>query len=181
MLFVFGGIIGEHSFWKNEDAPRSTADIEAALPLERAYAGTTTMRLTDIVIRKAKSADKPARLFDGGGLYLEVPTSGNKRWRWKYRIAGREKRLSLGIYPDVSLAMARERHAAARKLLAEGIDPGEQRKAHKAVMADKAANSFEAVAGELLAMRAKKARPPVSAACSTRICRQPSAAALSPM
>jgi len=114
------------------------------------------MKLTDTAIRKAKPADKPYRLFDGRGLYVEIPPAGNKRWRFKYRFEGKERLLALGTYPDVSLAMARERHAAARKLLAEGIDPGAQRKAQKAVNADKAANSFEAVAGELLAMRTKK-------------------------
>jgi len=90
------------------------------------------------------------------GLYIEILPAGNKRRRFKYRFEGKERLLALGTYPDVSLAMARERHAAARKWLAAGIDPGEQRKAHEAVNADKAANSFEAVAGELLAMRAKK-------------------------
>lgn len=114
------------------------------------------MPLTDIAIRKAKPADKPQRLFDGGGLYLEIAPSGGKLWRWKYRLAGKEKRLALGIYPDVGLADARERHAAARKMLAAGIDPGEQRKAEKAVTLDKATNTFEAVADELLVIRAKR-------------------------
>ena len=56
--------------------------------------------LTDTAIRKAKPADKPQRLFDGGGLYLEVSPAGGKLWRWKYRINGKEKRLAIGIYPD---------------------------------------------------------------------------------
>ena len=66
------------------------------------------MALSDSAIRKAKPADKPIRLFDGGGLYLEISPSGSKLWRLKYRFAGKEKRLALGIYPDVSLAGARE-------------------------------------------------------------------------
>lgn len=117
------------------------------------------MPLTDVAIRKAKPADKPQRLFDGGGLYLEVAPSGGKLWRWKYRHAGKEKRLALGTYPDVGLADARERQAAARKLLAAGIDPGEQRKAERAATLTNAANTFEAVADELLAIRAKKLAP----------------------
>lgn len=109
------------------------------------------MPLTDTAIRKAKPTDKPQRLFDGGGLYLEISPAGGKLWRWKYRHGGKEKRLALGTYPDVSLSEARQRHAEARKLLAAGIDPGEQRKAEKAAGADRAANSFEVVAREWLA------------------------------
>lgn len=104
------------------------------------------MPLTDPSIRKAKAQDKPYRMFDGGGLYLEVSPSGGKLWRWKYRIAKLEKRLSLGVYPDVSLKDARERHTEARRQLAAGIDPGEARKAEKRSQAG--AESFEAIARE---------------------------------
>lgn len=108
------------------------------------------MPLTDTAIRKAKPTDKPQRMFDGGGLYLEVAPAGGKLWRWKYRHGGKEKRLALGAYPAVTLADARERHAEARKLLAAGIDPSEQRKAEKAAGVERAANSFEVVAREWL-------------------------------
>ncbi|MGS0537506.1 Arm DNA-binding domain-containing protein [Xanthomonas oryzae pv. oryzicola] len=57
------------------------------------------MPLNDLLIRKAQPASKPVRLFDGGGLYLEIAPSGGKLWRWKYRFAGKEKRLALGPYP----------------------------------------------------------------------------------
>ena len=106
------------------------------------------MTLTDVTIRKAKPADKTQRLFDGGGMYLEVSPAGGKWWRLKYRFGGKEKRLSLGTYPDTGLADAREKRDAARKLLAAGVDPGEQRKAAKAAGEDRAANSFEVVARE---------------------------------
>lgn len=106
------------------------------------------MPLTDTAIRNAKPGPKPARLFDGGGLYLEVAPSGGKWWRLKYRIDGKEKRISLGVYPDVGLKEARERRDAARKLLAAGIDPGAQRKAEKAARTALTADSFEVVARE---------------------------------
>ncbi len=121
------------------------------------------MPLTDTAIRNAKPGDKPIRLFDGGGLYLEVSPSGGKWWRFKYRFGGKEKRLSLGVYPDVTLAGrkdkdsgasidgARDKRDNARQLLADGIDPGENRKALKATRADRAANSFEVVAREWFA------------------------------
>lgn len=111
------------------------------------------MPLSDTAIRKAKPADKVQRLFDGGGLYLEITPAGGKLWRQKYRFAGKEKRLAHGTYPDVSLAQARERRDAARKLLAAGVDPGEHRKAERAAGEERAANSFEVVAREWLSKR----------------------------
>lgn len=117
--------------------------------------------LTDLAVRKAKpgqhpvrgATGKPYKLADGGGLYLEVMPTGGKLWRWKYRHAGREKRLALGSYPAVSLTEARERQATARKLLASGVDPSEQRKAERAATANRAVNTFGAVAAEMIAHR----------------------------
>jgi integrase len=106
------------------------------------------MPLTDATIRVAKPGEKRVRLSDEKGLYLEVAPSGGKWWRLKYRFDGKEKRLSLGVYPDVSLKQARERRDEARRLLGEGIDPGEHRKVSKNARADAVANSFEAVARE---------------------------------
>jgi Arm DNA-binding domain len=106
------------------------------------------MPLTDTAIRNAKPGEKPVRLFDGRGLYLEISPTGGKWWRLKYRFNGKEKRLSLGVYPDVS---ARDRRDASRNVLADGIDPSENRKAMKSARADKAANSFEVVAREWFA------------------------------
>lgn len=106
------------------------------------------MPLTDTELRKAKPSEKTRRLFDSGGLYIEISPAGGKLWRLKYRFSGKEKRLALGIYPEVSLAEARKRREAARELLAGGIDPGEHRKIQKATKAEQAANSFEAVARE---------------------------------
>jgi hypothetical protein len=103
------------------------------------------MALTDTQIRKAKQEEKPYRLSDGGGLYLQIAISGGKLWRWKYRFDGKEKLMALGKYPDVSLAQARERHAQARQILAEGLDPMEQRKAEKTAEAVAIENSFQSV------------------------------------
>ena len=109
------------------------------------------MPLTDTAIRKIKPAEKPIKLFDGGGLYLEVAPAGGKWWRLKYRVAGKEKRLSLGVYPDVGLKLARDRRDDARKLLAKGVDPSEHRKAAKAANGERVSNSFEVVAREWFA------------------------------
>lgn len=106
------------------------------------------MPLSDISIRSAKASDKAVRMFDGGGLYLEISPSGGKLWRLKYRADGKEKRLALGTYPSVGLKDAREQRDEAKKLLAKGIDPGSHRKAQKAAKSDRAANSFELVARE---------------------------------
>jgi integrase len=112
------------------------------------------MSLTNAAIINAKPSNKAIRLFDGGGLYLEVAPSGGKWWRLKYRYNGKEKRLSLGVYPDVSLKDARQRRDNARKLLAEDIDPSENRKAQKAAKVERAANSFEVIAREWYAKHA---------------------------
>jgi integrase len=109
------------------------------------------MPLSDSAIRNAKAAGKARRLFDGSGLYLEVTPTGSKLWRQKYRHAGKEKLLAHGIYPAVSLKDARERCAQARVLLAQGIDPGTQRKTQKATDKVRAANTFETVAREWMA------------------------------
>lgn len=106
------------------------------------------MALTDKAIRTATHGEKTARLFDGGGLYLELAPNGGKWWRLKYRFAGKEKRLSLGVYPHISLKDARDRRDEAKKLVANGIDPAEQRKAQKAAHIERAGNSFEAIARE---------------------------------
>ncbi|MDR3751618.1 MAG: tyrosine-type recombinase/integrase [Terracidiphilus sp.] len=101
--------------------------------------------LTDTEIKRAKVAEKAYSLGDGGGLYLWVKPTGGKLWRWSYRFEGKEKLMSLGKYPDVSLAQARERHSEARKIFAAGVDPMAQRKVAKA--AEKAAveNSFQSI------------------------------------
>lgn len=109
------------------------------------------MPLTDTAIRNAKPGERTIKRFDGGGLYLEISPTGGKWWRLKYRFDGKEKRLSLGVYPDVGLKDARERRNEARKLLSKGIDPSENRKAQRSARAERAANSFEVVAREWFA------------------------------
>ena len=76
------------------------------------------MSLTDIAVRKAKSSDKPQKLADSGGMYLLLQPNGSKYWRLKYRFAGKEKTLALGIYPHISLGVARDKRDEAKKLLA---------------------------------------------------------------
>lgn len=109
------------------------------------------MPLNDAKVRNAKPEIKAVRLFDERGLYLEVAPAGGKWWRLKYRFAGKEKRVSLGVYPDVSLRDARDRRDQARKLLANGVDPSENRRATKSASIDRAANSLEVVTREWFA------------------------------
>ena len=104
------------------------------------------MPLTDIAVRRAKPQAKFYKLFDSGGLYLEVAPSGRKYWRWKYRFAGKENRLSFGVYPEVSLKVARKKRDDARYQLSNGIDPGAVRRAQK--IAQAGAESFEVIARE---------------------------------
>ena len=100
------------------------------------------MALTDTKIRNAK----PGRLTDGQGLYLLVKAKGKGWWRLDYKLSNSRKTLTMGTYPEVSLAMARTRREEARQLIASGIDPSEERKAAKA--ASSGENSFETIARE---------------------------------
>ncbi len=106
------------------------------------------MPLSDTAIRNAKPGEKSIRMYDTGGLYLEIAPSGGKWWRLKYRVDGKEKRISLGVYPDVSLKDAREKRDAARKQLANDVDPGEHRKAAKSSNVLDGENGFEVVGRE---------------------------------
>ena len=105
------------------------------------------MALSDTEIKRAKTKQKAYGIRDSGGLYLWITPAGGKLWRWAYRrYDHKEKLMSLGKYPDVSLALARERHGEARKLLASGIDPMAQRKAAKTAQRVVSENSFQSVA-----------------------------------
>lgn len=120
------------------------------------------MPLSDTECRNAKPGAKSVKLFDGGGLYLEVSPAGGKLWRLKYRFAGKEKRLALGAYPEVPLAGrkdadngkrirgARDLRDDAKRLLAEGLDPGQQKRQEKLRRVAAAADSFDALAREWL-------------------------------
>lgn len=103
------------------------------------------MALTDTEIRKAKPQHKPFKLSDGAGLYIWITPSGGRKWRASYRHKGKQKTATFGGYPEVSLASARERHREARKLLAEGIDPMERRKALKSAQNAANVNSFASI------------------------------------
>jgi len=125
----------------------------------------TTNTLSDATIRKAKPGEKPRKLSDGGGLYLELQPNGGKWWRLKYRHEGKEKRIGLGTYPEVTLSEARKRRDDARALVAAGTDPSEARKAGKAehqrqqeaealaAAGEPLPGTFEAVARDWLAVR----------------------------
>jgi Arm DNA-binding domain len=104
--------------------------------------------LSDVALKKAKQQPTAYKLYDTGGMFVLVAPTGGKLWRLKYRFAGKEKLLSLGAYPEVSLADARFKRDEARKQLHDGVDPGESRKAMKRARASSAANSFEAIARE---------------------------------
>ena len=106
------------------------------------------MPLTAIAIRNAKPGAKPVRLYDSGGLYLEIAPTGSRWWRFAYRFGGKRKLISLGVFQDIPLTVARERRDAVRKLLADGKDPSAKRQADKREVTDRATNSFEAVARE---------------------------------
>lgn len=103
-----------------------------------------TIKATD----SASKANKPYRLYDEKGLYLEVSTAGGKLWRLKYRVGGREKRLALGTYPEIDLKTARHQRDEARRHLALGVDPGQYKKSAKEALFRSTGSTFEAIATE---------------------------------
>ena len=108
------------------------------------------MALSDTKLRTLKATGAIYKVYDAGGLYLEVSPSGAKLWRFRYRAGSKDKRLSLGRYPETSLASARKKRDEARRLLSEGLDPVTERKREKLTAAFKAANSFGDVAKEFI-------------------------------
>lgn len=106
------------------------------------------MALTDTAIRNAKPRQNPYKLGDAQGMYLEVAPSGGKVFRLKYRIGGKEKRLTIGTYPSVTLQAAREATIKAKRLLIDGLDPSAEKQRLKASRVEAATNSFESVANE---------------------------------
>ena len=108
--------------------------------------------LTRLKIESIQPPPRTIRLFDGRGLYIEFSPSGGRWWRFKYRFAGKERRISLGIYPDVGIKEARAKREAARQQIAAGIDPGQQRKAECQTLIEQTQNTFEAIAREWFVM-----------------------------
>jgi len=106
------------------------------------------MSLTDVRVRNANPKQKAYRIADAKGLHLFVTPSGGKLWRWKYRFNGAQKLMALGKYPEVSLAVARDRHAAGRRQLAAGSDPMAVRMAEKFANKASEASSFQTIAAE---------------------------------
>lgn len=118
-----------------------------------------TNKLTATAVRNVKPKEKPYKLSDGGGMYLEVTPSGGTYWRLKYRFNGKEKRLALGVYPETTLAQARERREDARRYLAQGVDPSAAKQAERRASRVAAANTLDAVATEWLAVHKDKVVP----------------------
>ncbi|MGJ0396058.1 MAG: tyrosine-type recombinase/integrase [Methylocystis sp.] len=116
------------------------------------------MPLTDLEIRTAKPGDRLVKLSDGGGLQLWITPDGAKRWRLAYRCEGAQKTLAVGVYPAVGLRDARAAREDAKKLLAAGQDPGHVRKLAKAVRAANAANTFDAIAAELIEKKRREGK-----------------------
>ncbi|HLO61707.1 MAG TPA: integrase arm-type DNA-binding domain-containing protein [Azonexus sp.] len=127
------------------------------------------MALNDTAIRAAKPTEKPYKLADEKGLFLLVNPNGSKWWRLKFRVGGKEKLLSFGTYPEVGLKDARGKRDEARKLLADGGDPSEQRKAQKAAKTERAANSFEVICREWLEQRKDTVEPAQTAKTLSRM------------
>ena len=120
------------------------------------------MALTDAAVRNAKPAQKPVKMFDERGLFLLVQPSGGKLWRLKYRFLGKEKKLSLGRYPDVTLKMARERRDEARTILANGADPAGVKAQLSHEKREAAQNTFGKIADEYVAKIEKEGRAAVT-------------------
>ena len=108
----------------------------------------TKMKLNDQICKNAKPKEKPYKISDGGGLYLEITPKGSKLWRLKYRFLNKQKKLSIGIYPTITLAEARNQREEAKRLLANGLDPSSVKKEIKQERLTEATNTFEVIARE---------------------------------
>jgi len=118
------------------------------------------MPLTDIAVRKAKPADRPIKLSDGGGMYLLVKPDGARYWRMDYRWNGRRGTLAFGVYPTVTLAEARDARSTAKKQLAAGIDPAAQKKLNRLTSETANRNTFRLIADEWLDKCAREGTSP---------------------
>ena len=126
------------------------------------------MPLTDVAIRNAKPREKPYKVSDTLGLFLLVQPSGGKLWRVKYRIDGKEKKLAIGIYPQVGLAEARRRRDAARELVAAGKDPGREKQREKVRSRIQAETTFDAIAAEFCQKRRRDGQKAWAISTATR-------------
>ena len=136
--------------------------------------------LKDVTLRNIKPTDKDQRLNDGGGLYMLIKPNGAKWWRLDYTIEGKRKTISLGVYPDVSLSLAREKRQDYRQQIAQGIDPSQQRKNNNVAKKEQlereqcielgiaVPNSFEALAREWLDQKYSKETTPATLQKTTR-------------
>jgi hypothetical protein len=104
-------------------------NTSAAVEFPSMHQNSRSRTLTEQAVHEAQPLRRPWKVSDGGGLYLLVAPTGGRYWRYNYRFSGKQKTIALGIYPDVPLVLARERHQRARSLLAQGIDPSQQRSA----------------------------------------------------
>lgn len=120
------------------------------------------MALTDVAVRTAKAREKDYKLADGGGLYLLVTTAGGKLWRLKYRMHGSEKKLSLGRYPDLSLAEARKARDSAREARGMGDDPAAAKRRERIAAKLAAGTTFDAVAREYVQKCEREGRSPAT-------------------
>lgn len=116
------------------------------------------MPLTAVAIKNAKGGPKPYKMSDGGGLHLLVKPDGRRYWRLNYRFAGKHKTLALGVFPEVSLAEAREKRDEAKKQIADGRDPSVERKVKKLTGGTSSQTTFKAIAEELLAKLEQEGR-----------------------
>lgn len=122
------------------------------------------MRLSALAVRNAKSREKPYKLGDGGGLYLLVKPSGTRLWRMNYAYMGRQNTLSFGEWPLIGLAEAREKREEAKRYLAAGLDPSEERKLEQMRAEFAASNTFRAVAEEWFLKNEREGLSPVTLA-----------------
>src|SRR3546814_13070437 len=124
----------------------------ATCPLDQS---NTPMALSSLALSKAKPREKPYKLADGHGLYLLITPQGGRYWRMNYRFGGKAKTMAMGVFPLITLAEAREKRDAARRLLAAGSDPSATRKEAEAREAFEATTGFRTVAEEWLAHRTR--------------------------